>query len=353
MAYLVTGATGFIGRFLVPELLRHTGDVHVLVRPGSEGKLARIALAWGAPDRIKPVTGDLSKPGLGIGDAWIDEHRGAVEHMFHLAAIYDMTASDEQNEILNIGGTRHAVQVAEKLDVATLHHMSSVAVAGLYDEGTFTEDMFDEGQELPSAYHRTKFESEKIVREECSLPWRVYRPSIVVGDSVTGEMDKIDGPYYFFRLLRMAGRIPGRVPLLVPNLGETNVVPVDYVAKAMAHIAHAPGLDGLAFHLVNPTSQNSVDVLEIFAREAGAPRLKQALPKQAMSAAMKIPGLQSRVLPGIGVPSEVIEHTEFTCDFDSTRAHAALADSGIVVPRLADYAPVLWRYWLDHLADSN
>ena len=96
MAYLVTGATGFIGRFLVPELLRQTGDIHVLVRPGSEGKLARRAQAWGAPDRIKPVAGDLSKPALGIGDAWIDEHRGAVEHMFHLAAIYDMTASDEQ-----------------------------------------------------------------------------------------------------------------------------------------------------------------------------------------------------------------------------------------------------------------
>ena len=353
MAYLVTGATGFIGRFLVPELLRHTGDIHVLVRSGSEGKLARRAQAWGAPDRIKPVAGDLSKPGLGIGDAWIDEHRGAIEHMFHLAAIYDMTASDEQNEILNNGGTRHAVQVAEKLDVATLHHTSSVAAAGLYDKGTFTEDMFDEGQELPSPYHRTKFESEKIVRDECSRPWRVYRPAIVVGHSETGEMDKIDGPYYFFKLLRMAGRIPGRVPLLVPNLGETNLVPVDYVAKAMAHIAHVPGLDGQAFHLVNPASQNSVDVMEIFARQAGAPRLKQALPKQAMSAAMRIPGVERYVLPGVGVPPEVIEHTEFTCEFGSDHAVAALAGSGISVPPLAEYAPVLWRYWLENLADSS
>ena len=350
MAYFVTGATGFIGRFLVPELLRREGDVHVLVRAGSEGKLAKRAATWGAGDRVKPVAGDLSKPALGIDPQWIDEHRGGIDHMFHLAAIYDITASDEVNELLNNGGTTHAVEVANSLGVQGFHHTSSVAAAGLY-EGTFTEDMFDEGQELPSPYHRTKFESEKIVRDECVRPWRVYRPSIVVGSSQTGEMDKIDGPYYFFRLLRMAGRLPGRVPLLVPNLGETNLVPVDFVAAAMDHIAHVPGVDNTAFHLVNPTSQNSVDVLETFARQAGAPRLKQALPKQAMSAAMKIPGLQSRVLPGVGVPAEAMEHTEFTCHFDSAHTQSALAGSGISVPPLDEYAPVLWRYWVENLAD--
>ena len=74
------------------------------------------------------------------------------------------------------------------------------AVAGLYDEGTFNEDMFDEGQKLAHPYHRTKFESEKLVRERVQGAWRVYRPSIVVGNSKTGEMDKIDGPYYFFKV---------------------------------------------------------------------------------------------------------------------------------------------------------
>ncbi|MFH5229940.1 SDR family oxidoreductase [Antrihabitans spumae] len=352
MAYLVTGATGFIGRFLVPELLKRDGDVHVLVRAGSEGKLANRAKAWGAGDRIKPVAGDLGKTALGIDPAWIDAHRGDIDHMFHLAAIYDMTASDEQNELLNNGGTRHAVQVANALEVGTLNHTSSVAAAGLY-EGIFTEDMFDEGQELPSPYHRTKFESEKIVRDESERPWRVYRPAIVVGNSVTGEMDKIDGPYYFFKMLRLAGRLPGRVPLLVPDLGETNIVPVDYIARAMDHIAHVPGLDREAFHLVNPDAQNSVDVMNLFAEQAGAPRLKQLLPKQAMTLAMKVPGVQSVLMPGVGVPPEVIEHTEFTCHFDSTRTVAALAGSGISVPPLADYAGVLWRYWEHNLADHS
>ena len=113
--------------------------------------------------------------------------------------------------------------------------------------------MFDEGQKLPSPYHRTKFESERIVREQPYVPWRVYRPGIVVGDSQTGEMDKIDGPYYFFKAIqRMRQLLPEWVPLVGLDLGNTNIVPVDWVAGALDHIAHEPDLDGRAFHLTDP-----------------------------------------------------------------------------------------------------
>src|SRR5205085_1752495 len=107
---------------------------------------------------------------------------------------------DEANELANVGGTRETVAVANALKARCLHHVSSVAAAGNY-VGTFTEAMFDEGQPLPHPYHRTKFESERIARQESRIPWRVYRPAIVVGDSRSGEMDKVDGPYYFFPLL--------------------------------------------------------------------------------------------------------------------------------------------------------
>ena len=348
MSYFVTGATGFIGRFLVPQLLERDGDIHVLVRPGSEQKLADRAEKWGGKGRIKPVTGDLGEPGLGIDPAWIEEHHG-LDHMFHLAAIYDITASDEQNERLNNGGTRHAVEVANALEVGTLHHTSSVAAAGLF-RGVFAEGMFDEGQELPGPYHRTKFESEKIVRDESRRPWRVYRPAIVVGDSKTGEIDKIDGPYYFFKLLRMMAKAPGRLPLVVPSLGDTNIVPVDYVAQAMDHIAHEPGLDGLAFHLVNPEPQNSVDLMNAFGKHAGAPHLTALLPKHVLDLTMRIPGVQYQLMPRVGIPGEALDHTEFTCRFDSTQAVAALADSNIAVPPIENYAGVLWEYWERNLA---
>jgi thioester reductase-like protein len=352
MAYLVTGATGFIGRFLVERLLAHDGDVHVLVRPGSEGKLARIATRWPNAERVQAVPGDLGSPGLGIDEAWIDAHRGRIDHVFHLAAIYDMTASEEQNEHLNNGGTRNAVTVANKLDAGRLHHTSSVAAAGLY-RGTFTEDMFDEGQDLDHPYHRTKFESERIAREESEVPWRVYRPAIVVGHSKTGEMDKIDGPYYFFRALRMGARLPDFLPLLAPRMGETNVVPVDFVAAAMDYIGHQPGLDGQAFHLVSPDPQKTVDLLNVFAKVAGAPRMKAALPREAMELALRVPGVRSHALPAMGIPEQVIDYADFTARFDSRKTRAALAGSGIAVPPIEDYAPVLWRYWCDNLAGNG
>ena len=118
--------------------------------------------------------------------------------------------------------------------------------------------MFDEGQPLPSPYHRTKFEAEKIVRTRVEGAWRVYRPAIVVGDSRTGEMDKIDGPYYFFKAIQKARHaLPEWFPLVGLEVGWTNIVPVDWVAAAMDHIAHEPGLDGQAFHLVNPRPQRA------------------------------------------------------------------------------------------------
>src|SRR3954454_16466858 len=170
MSYFVTGATGFIGRHLVEELLDHReGSIFVLVRESSLPRMEKLIEVWDT-DRVVPVVGDLGSDRLGVDGAWVDEHRGGVDHFFHLAAIYDMTADEEANEALNVGGTRHALELAEALEVGRFHQVSSVAVAGEYD-GPFDEAMFDMGQDLASPYHRTKFESEKIVREECPRPW--------------------------------------------------------------------------------------------------------------------------------------------------------------------------------------
>ena len=168
MSYFVTGATGFIGRHLVEELVDHReGEIFVLVRPGSRSRLDHLLRRWGS-DRVIPVEGDLSSPGLGVDPAWVAEHAGSIEHFCHLAAIYDMTADDATNEALNVGGTRHALELAEALQAGCFHQVSSVAAAGEF-AGRFTEDMFAEGQHLPSPYHRTKYESERIVREESKI----------------------------------------------------------------------------------------------------------------------------------------------------------------------------------------
>ena len=356
--YFVTGATGFIGRHLVERLLDREGDIHVLVREGSRERLDALIDGWGAGarERIKPVVGDLGEPMLGVDEAAREPLRGNVEHFFHLAAMYDMAADDETNETLNVGGTSNAVALANDIRPQHFHHASSIAVAGNYD-GHFTEDMFDEGQELPSAYHRTKFESERIVREQTAVPWRVYRPSLVVGHSETGEMDKVDGPYYFFKAIQKVRHwIPEWVPLVGIELGHTNLVPVDFVARAIDHIAHLPDLDGRAFHLTSPKSERSGEVLNTFARAAHAPqmairvdkRLTDALPKGVLSMLMKLPQLKDirrQLLADLGIPEEVIGHVGFSSAFDTRDAERALAGSGISVPSLESYADRLWDYW--------
>jgi thioester reductase-like protein len=359
MAYFVTGATGFIGRHLVEQLLKRDGDVYVLVREGSLDKLQERMDAWGpeAKERVKAVPGDLSEPKLGVPDERIAELKDAgIDHFFHLAAIYDMTADDERNEELNVKGTRNAVQLANALEAGILHHTSSIAAAGEF-KGLFREDMFDEGQKLPSAYHRTKFESEKIARNDAEVPWRVYRPAIVLGHSQTGAMDKIDGPYYFFKAIqRLRHYLPEWVPLVGPEFGYTNVVPVDYVAKAMDFIAHQPDLDGQAFHLTNPRSQRAGEVMNEFAKAANAPqlalrvdkRLTDALPKGTVSMLMKLPPLkevQRTILADLGIPEEVVEHIALRPQFDTRDTERALKNSGIAVPALEEYAHRLWDYW--------
>jgi NAD(P)-dependent dehydrogenase (short-subunit alcohol dehydrogenase family) len=356
MTYFVTGATGFIGRYLVERLLDRDGHIYVLVREGSQERMDELIGHWDAHERVTKVVGDLREPNLGVSDDQIAELKGKVDHFFHLAAMYDMTADDEQNETLNVQGTRHAVELANAIDPGIFHHTSSVAAAGLY-KGLFREDMFDEGQKLPSAYHRTKFESEKIAREEIKGAWRVYRPGIVVGHSATGEMDKIDGPYYFFKAIqRLRHFLPEWFPLLGPELGYTNIVPVDYVAAAMDHIAHEPDHDGQAFHLTSPKSQRSGEVLNEFAKAAHAPqmvmridkRLIDALPTGVMGMAMKLPQLREvrkAVLADFGIPDEVIEHVGLTAQFDTRDTERALEGSGIEVPALSTYAEKLWDYY--------
>ena len=326
--YFVTGATGFIGRHLVERLLQREGDIHVLVREGSEEKLEAIVERLGGAGRIHAVAGDLSEPFLGVAAEARDALRGTVDHFFHLAAIYDMTADETENALLNVGGTQYAIDLANDLESGTFHHVSSIAVAGEF-EGHFTEDMFDEGQKLPTAYHRTKYESEKLVRGRIKGSWRVYRPGIVVGDSRTGEMDKIDGPYYFFKVIqKVRHALPEWFPLVGLEVGWTNLVPVDFVAAAMDHIAHQPGLDGQAFHLVSPRGQRAGDVLNTFARAGHAPqmairvdkRMTDMLPKGVLSFALKLPalkGIRSNMLADLGIPDSVIEHMALIPRFDA------------------------------------
>jgi NAD(P)-dependent dehydrogenase (short-subunit alcohol dehydrogenase family) len=363
MQYFVTGATGFIGKRLVKTLLARRGaTVYFLVRPGSEAKVADLLSYWGVTKtRAIAVSGDLTAKKLGVSAEAVKALKGKVDHLYHLAAVYDMSADAESQVAVNVDGTRNMVEFAKAIDAKHVHHVSSIAAAGLY-EGVFREDMFDEADGLDHPYFMTKHESEKIVRKECKQPWTVYRPAMVVGDSTTGEMDKVDGPYYFFKLIqRMREILPPWFPSVGIEGGRFNIVPVDFVVAALDHISHAKtGLNGKCFHLVDPVGYRVGDVLDIFTKAAHAPKMNLFvnaalfgfIPKSVKKGLMALAPMRrvrNAVMKDLGFPEDMLSFINYPTRFDRRETDAALKGSGIDCPKLDTYAWRLWDYWERHL----
>jgi short-subunit dehydrogenase len=187
----------------------------------------------------------------------------------------------------------------------------------------------------------------------------VFRPGIVVGHSETGEMDKVDGPYYLFKLLqRLRHALPEWAPLAGPQGGETNIVPVDFAAKAMDHIAHLPdeALPSDTFHLVNPEPMKVGEALNEFAKAAHAPQfvmridqnMTNVVPPQVRAGLLALPTvkrIRDQLYHDLGIPPSAMEHRDFRCKFDARDTQRALSGTGIAVPPLSTYAPRLWDYW--------
>ncbi len=362
MTYFVTGASGFIGRHLIAKLLEaRKGKIYALVRSSSKERFKELAKEWGPEaKRVVPITGDLGKKNLGVSKKQLDSMKGKVKHFFHLAAVYDMTAGEAEQIEANVEGTMHAIQLAEAVEAKCFHHTSSIAAAGLYN-GIFREDMFEEAEKLDHPYFRTKHDSEGLVRSQCKIPFRIYRPSMVIGHSETGVIDKIDGPYYFFKLIqKMRDLLPSWFPGIGIEGSRLNMVPVDFVVNAMDQIAHKRGLDGKCFHLVDPDPKRIGEVLNIFARAGHAPqmtlrvdaRMFAFIPNSIKQAIFMLPPVRritSMVMTDLGIPPSVLKFLNYPTRFDSRETEKALEGSGIKVPPLESYAYKLWDYWERHL----
>lgn len=366
MHYFVTGATGFIGKRLVKKLLEHKGSVvHFLIRKESASKVDALRDYWGLNDtkgaaRAVPVFGDLTAKKLGVEADDVKKLKGQIDHFYHLAAVYDLGASEEAQVTVNIDGTRNTVEFAKTIGAGHMHHVSSIAAAGLY-EGVFREDMFEEAENYDHPYFRTKHESEKIVRKECKIPWSVYRPAMVVGDSQTGEMDKIDGPYYFFKLIqRMRQFLPPWMPAIGLEGGRVNIVPVDFVVDALNHISHHHKVSGKCYHLVDPQGYRVGDVLDIFSKAAHAPKMNLFINaallgfipksvKKGLMALAPVRRIRSAIMKDLALPEDMLTFVNYPTRFDCRDALAALKNTNIACPNLHDYAWRIWDYWERHL----
>ena len=357
MSYFLTGGTGFIGRFLVEKLLKREEKIYLLVQESSMSRYEQLLERFGATSNdVVAIVGNLTQPNLGISEAQMAELKGNVSHFYHLAAIYDLNAGAEIQQAVNVQGTRSAIDAATVMGAKCFHQVSSIAAAGLY-KGTFREDMFEEAEHLDDPYLRTKHESEKVVREECTIPWRVYRPGMVVGHSKTGEIDKIDGPYYFFKLLqKVRSTLPQWMPTIGIEGGRLNIVPVDFIVDALDFISHAEGEDNKCFHLTDSDPYKVGEVLNIFAKAGHAPtmtmrvdsRMFGFIPSMVRNGIKNLPPVKritSALLNDMGIPQSAMGFINYPTKFDSRETERVLKGSGIEVPRLPDYAPAIWDFW--------
>ncbi|MFC3193631.1 SDR family oxidoreductase [Marinicella sediminis] len=357
MAYFITGATGFVGRHLLEKLFARTGHIYLLVRSGSKTKLKKMLEDMDAPmKRIDLVTGDLTKNSLGVTKKNRELMTGKIKHFYHLAAIYDMSAGLDEQMAANVDGTSHAIHLAEAIKAKCFHHVSSIAAAGMYP-GVFREDMFEEAEGLDHPYFKTKHESEAVVRHTCQIPFRIYRPGMVLGHSKTGQIDKIDGPYYFFKLIqKLRNTFPKWMPMMGIEGGRLNMVPVDYVVDVLDHISHKKGLDGGCFHITDPNPRRIGSVLNVFADAAHAPQMNMRVDarifnfipgavKQGLMMLSPVKRIRAQIFNDLGIPPGVLKFINYPTRFDDRETQKALKGSGIKLPKLKKYAWRLWDYW--------
>jgi thioester reductase-like protein len=347
---LVTGFPGFIGRRLVKRLLDEDEGARlvVLVEKRMLDSAREAAEAIDA-ERIAVLEGDIADRRLGLSDDDYERLRSEVRRVFHLAAIYDLAVPIELAQRVNVDGTGNVLELcahAEKLE--RLAYVSTAYVAGLR-RGVVYEHELVMGQGFKNHYESTKFQAEVWVRRYLDrVPTTILRPTIVVGDSKTGETQKFDGPYYLLKTISLAERT-GQ-PLMQFGRADSpfNVVPVDYVVEAVATAASLPETEGETLHLVDPEPLSAGELLKLLAEHYGARSPKGRIPPALVEAALRLPPVRARFG---GTPRESIAYLNHPVVFDMRRAVDLLASKGLTPPRFADYAGALVRFFTEHEND--
>lgn len=350
----LTGFPGFLGSRLIPRILEREPGASVvcLVQP-KFATMARarvdelVAIEPSFAGRIDLVEGDLTAPDLGLDD--VAALTDTVDEIWHLAAVYDLEVARDVGMRVNLDGTRNVVRFAERCPkLERLHYVSTCYVSGRFC-GPFRETDLDVGQSFNNYYEETKFlaELEVAAARDAGLPVTVYRPSIVVGDSRTGDTQKFDGPYVMLQWLLRQRRLP---VALVPYIGDPtmvrfNVVPSDFVLDAISHLSTLDGATGRTYHLADPEPPTVDELLSAMCGAVGVRGLRVRLPHHLAAWALGNIGPLERWL---GIPASSVEYFRHPTHYDTTFATADLSGSGIACPRLADYLPNLVAFQRTH-----
>lgn len=343
----ITGAGGFLGRYILAHYLQRADCDLFLLENGPFCKRLQAFVEAAAPrSQVRILEGDITQPDLGLDATTREELKARVTHAIHLAAIYNLSAPRDLSVRVNVDGTRHVLDFLETVKhFKKLAHTSTLVVAGTYS-GAFTEDDFDKGQSFKNYYEETKFLSEKLVRERLStVPAVIFRPGVVVGDSRTGYIEKIDGPYYVFVTIKRY------LHVLLPDCGTTRcqIAPVDFVTEGFYTLFEredAPA--GTVFYLMDPHPLTYNEFFDLACERWGRIKPVLRLPQWLMK-----PIAQIEVVAKLtGIPWKAFMYGDQVMEYRIEKSTAALAKYGIRCPSVPSYIDVMIRYFLEHYRDA-
>lgn len=346
MHAFVTGYPGFIGKRLVRFLAEKNpgSTITLLVQP----KFVKEAEAYLAPIRgtgakLQILSGDIVDMHLGLAGPEYQRLVDETTHLFHLAAISYLGMSREVARKVNVDGTRNVLELARECrKLERMVHFSTCYVSG--DRvGVIAEDELESGQSFRNAYEETKYEAELIVeRAKQHLPITIIRPSTVVGDSTTGEIDRFEGPYYLGMLLVLS---PLVLPLPLPGNGVAplNVVPVDFVVNATWVLAQKPDAAGKTVHLVDPNPMSARRVYELIAERSNKKLPRFTLSARATDLFLRLPGVEKLARP----QRAAINYVNHLALYNCHQALELLDGSGVRCPPLNTYLDKLIDFALE------
>jgi len=349
MTVLMTGFPGFLGSALLPKILTRTGGQAVCLVQTKYAPLATqridqlVAEDGSLKGRITLAEGDITAPGLGLDDGVLAD----VTEAWHLAAVYDLAVDRALGMRVNVDGTRNVLDALERCpQLEGLHYFSTCYVSGRY-AGPFSEDDLDVGAPFNNFYEETKYLAEVEVRRrmQAGLPATIYRPSIVVGDSRTGETQKYDGPYFIMQwLLRQPARAV--VPLAGdPTTTRVNVVPRDFVIAAVAYLSGHPNAKGRTYHLADPHPLTVEEMADALGEATGRKLIKVYLPRRlAKGAIAHVPG----VYQVMKIPAEAVDYFAHPTHYLTDHLREDLAGSGIEPPAFRSYVDQLVAFMRNH-----
>ncbi len=343
---LVTGFTGFIGRRLTARLLADDHELRVVVLARSPLDRASAIAREIDPDRITVLSGDIAKHRLGLADAEYERLRSSVSRVFHLAAIYDLAVSEQDGYRANVIGTRNVLALCAEADgLERLLYVSTAYVAGTRT-GVVREDELAMGQGFKNHYESTKYLAEVEVRQSMErIPTTIVRPSIVVGDSRTGETEKFDGPYFALRAVGFARRLHLPLTYFGQSRAPFNIVPVDYVVAAIDEAAATDAALGETLHLVDSDPLTARELTALLASAYCGRSPRGGLPRAAAEASLRLRTF--RRLLGEAA-RESLAYLNHSVSFDTSTRTRVLA--GMEPPSPIDYVGPLVDYFRSHEA---